>query len=125
MGFPSVWAKFKLPYLLMMAIATVCEAVGWVLGIKIKLNRFSVKMLTMHRWFDVSAAEKDLKYKPVVGFEEGWLGTQRWFKANWLPGFQAGSGVRLAGISKKTEDKIDMSAAGVDATKKKAAAKKA
>jgi nucleoside-diphosphate-sugar epimerase len=35
------------------------------------LNPFSVKMLTMHRWFDISAAEHDLKYKPVIGFKEG------------------------------------------------------
>jgi len=37
----------------------------------IKLNPFSVKMLTMHRWFDISAAEQDLKYKPIIGFKEG------------------------------------------------------
>lgn len=42
-----------------------------VLGSSIKLNPFSVKMLTMHRWFDISAAEQDLKYKPVIGFKEG------------------------------------------------------
>ena len=119
MGFPSIWAKFKLPYVLMMTIAYVCSAVGWLLGIKIKLNPFSVKMLTMHRWFDISAAEKDLKYKPVIGFKEGWAGTMVWFKENWLPGFKSGANVRLAGISKKTEDKIDMSAEGVAATKKK------
>jgi hypothetical protein len=27
----------------------------------IKLNPFTVVVLTMHRWFDISAAERDLK----------------------------------------------------------------
>jgi len=123
MGFQSIWAKFKLPYVLMMALAAVCEVVGFLFGIKIKLNRFSVKMLTMHRWFDISAAERDLNYKPVIGFTEGWKETAVWFKANWLPGFQSGASVRLAGISKKTEDKIDISADGVAATSAKKKAK--
>jgi hypothetical protein len=47
-----------------------------------------------------------------------------WFHANWLPTFNAGTGVRLAGISKKTEDKIDLSTEGVAATKAKTATAK-
>jgi len=48
-----------------------------------------------------------------------WDETKVWFKANWLPNFSSGTGVRLAGISKKTEDKIDLSTDGVAATKAK------
>ena len=28
-------------------------------GLRLKLNPFSVRMLTMHRWFDISAAQRD------------------------------------------------------------------
>jgi nucleoside-diphosphate-sugar epimerase len=55
------------PFFFRVAISNTCASPGS----SIKLNPFSVKMLTMHRWFDISAAEKDLKYKPVIGFKEG------------------------------------------------------
>ena len=58
MGFVSIWSKFKLPRLLLMVIAHICDFIGMILGIRIKLNPFAVKVLTMHRWFDISAAEK-------------------------------------------------------------------
>ena len=52
-----------------------------------KLNPFAVKMLIIHRYFNISAAEKDLKYAPVIPFEEGWKQTIQWFKENWLPAY--------------------------------------
>jgi nucleoside-diphosphate-sugar epimerase len=119
MGFTSIWSKFKLPYYFIMPLAYLCSVIGWILGINIKLNPFTVTVLTMHRWFDISAAENDLKYKPVIHYKQGWAETLAWFKANWLPYYQQGGNNRLAGISKRTEDKIDLSAAGVAATKKK------
>jgi hypothetical protein len=39
MGFPSVWAKFKLPYYFMMALAYCCSAVGWLFGIRFEERR--------------------------------------------------------------------------------------
>ena len=64
------------------------------------------KVLTMHRWFDISAAEQDLKYLPVIPFDEGWKQTAEWFKANWLPGFKeaqkSGKGKRVGGIAKQS-----------------------
>lgn len=41
----------------------------------------------MHRWFDISAAERDLKYEPIVPYSVGWPDTLVWFKAHWLPTF--------------------------------------
>lgn len=119
MGFVSIWSKFKLPYWFMMPLAYLCSLIGFLLRIKIKLNPFAVKVLTMHRWFDISAAEKDLNYLPVIGFEEGWNQTADWFKENWLPDFQSGKNVRAAGISKKTDAKINLSAEGVRITASK------
>lgn len=49
-------------------------------------------MLIIHRWFDISAAERDLKYKPIVTFEEGFAKTTSWLKENWLPKFKAKHG---------------------------------
>lgn len=121
MGFQSIWSKFKLPYWFMMPLAYLCSLIGWILGITIKLNPFTVTVLTMHRWFDISAAERDLKYKPVIAFEDGWTQTMEWFKVNWLPDFKSGKNQRMAGISKKTHDKIDLATAGVTATSRKQA----
>lgn len=51
-----------------------------------------VKMLIIHRWFDISAAERDLKYKPIVTFEDGFAKTLAWLKEDWLPEHKAKHG---------------------------------
>ena len=56
-----------LPHALLLVVAYVCEVIGWALGITLKLNLFNVKVLTMHRWFDISAAESDLGYSTSRG----------------------------------------------------------
>jgi hypothetical protein len=67
-------------------------------------------MLTMHRWFKIDAAEKDLGYKPIVAFDEGWEETTRWFRANWLPFFNPAAGGYAGDIAKQTKAKIDVQA---------------
>lgn len=42
MGFGSLFAKVKLPALLMVAVGHVCAAIGWVLGRKLRVNPFTV-----------------------------------------------------------------------------------
>ena len=86
------------------------DAVGYVLGITFKLSYFNVKILTMHRWFNIRAAEQDLGYAPIVSFSDGWADTLEWFKASWLPTFDANAG--LTGLSKGTEAKIATAVAG-------------
>lgn len=44
-------------------------------------------MMTMHRWFECSAAVRDLGYKPIKSFREEWPRTITWFRENWLPIF--------------------------------------
>jgi nucleoside-diphosphate-sugar epimerase len=85
MGFQSLWGKMKLPYWFMMIVAYLFVVVGWILGRKMRVNPFTVTVLTMHRWFDISAARRDLKYEPLVNFKEGWATTLKWFEENWLP----------------------------------------
>jgi nucleoside-diphosphate-sugar epimerase len=96
MGFVSLWSKFKLPESFMMVLAHIVVFVGniyaalsgtpkHVVNKSLRLNPFAVKMLVINRYFNISGAERDLKYKPVVKFEEGWADTIDWFREHWLP----------------------------------------
>jgi len=67
----------------------------------------------MHRWFNISAAETDLGYSPIVSFADGWADTLEWFKVHWLPSFDPHAG--LTGLSKGTEDKIQTQVKGTKA----------
>lgn len=99
MGFTSLWTKFKLPTWFMMLLAHVVVVVGdvWaaltgtpkhIINYTLKLNPFAVKMLVINRSFDIQGAKRDLKYEPVVEFEQGWKDTIEWFRQNWLPQYQ-------------------------------------
>ena len=63
----------------------VCNFISFLIGKKLKLSTFSVKMLTMHRWFRFDRANKDLGYDPIIPFREGWDDASEWFKREWLP----------------------------------------
>ncbi|EGD77340.1 reductase with NAD or NADP as acceptor [Salpingoeca rosetta] len=108
MGFPSIWSKFKLPVWLLMPIAHICDFIGWLTGRKLKLNPFNVRVLTMHRWFDISVAERDLKFTPIISFTDGWRDTADYFKEHWLPRFRTNR--RVAGLAQQSEDKINIQA---------------
>lgn len=112
MGFQSIWSKFKLPVWFLMPVAYICNFIGWLTGRKLKLNPFNVRVLTMHRWFDISAAERDLNYEPIIPFNEAWRDTTDWFKAHWLPVFQRSS--RVAGLAQMSEEKISIQASRQD-----------
>ncbi len=43
MGFDSIAAKMHLPMWLLWSVAYVCEAIGAVLGVTLKLNLFNVR----------------------------------------------------------------------------------
>jgi len=106
MGFPSLADKFKLPYWFLMIIAHICDVIGWIFSVKLKLNPFNIKVLTMHRWFNIEAAENDLAFEPIIGFKEGWEDMTGWFKETWLPGFKTNH--RTFGLAKQSEDKINI-----------------
>ena len=109
MGFKSVLKKRHLPLWLLWTLAYVCEAIGWVLGVTLKLSAFNVRMLTMNRWFVIDAAEADLGYQPIVHYHKGWYDTLTWFKENWLPSFNQHQGI--TGLASGTQNKIDIQAA--------------
>eukprot|EP00039_Didymoeca_costata_P000174 m.44461 g.44461 ORF g.44461 m.44461 type:complete len:397 (+) comp10096_c0_seq3:23-1213(+) len=104
-GFASLWEKAKLPYWFLMVIAYMCNVVGYVAGLKLKLNPFNVKVLTMHRWFKITAAERDLHFSPIIRFDEGWEDNTKWFQTHWLPSFHENK--RTFGLAKQSDDKIE------------------
>jgi len=85
LGMPSVCDKMHLPLPLMWCIAYICNIIGFFMGQKFKLSPFTVKMLTMHRWFSYAIPEKELGYKPIISFKEGWPDAIEWFRTTWLP----------------------------------------
>ena len=112
MGFPSLYAKLHVPYWLIMLLAYFCALLEAVLGVRLKLNPFSVRMLTMHRWFTIDNAVRDLKYKPILSFKEEWPATIQWFRENWLPVFLK-SHQGLSGLYANTQKKIDIASSNL------------
>ena len=70
-GLPPV--KKSLPMGLAATAARACEASWRALGLASEplLTRFYISRLTTAQWFDVSAAKRELDWRPRVGFEEG------------------------------------------------------
>ena len=92
MGFTDLYTKFHLPVWLLYGVAYVCNVIGFIIGKKFKLNPFNVCMLTIHRWFNIDNAKRDLKYEPLFKTEQSWPMTIEWFKENWLPKYLERSG---------------------------------
>jgi nucleoside-diphosphate-sugar epimerase len=96
MGFVSLFTKIKLPAWFVMGLAYLAVFFGKVFAAftgtpehivnrRIKLNPFAVKMMYINRYFDISAAKRDLEYEPLISFDKGWEQTIAWFRENWLP----------------------------------------
>jgi nucleoside-diphosphate-sugar epimerase len=107
-GFPSIEAKYHLPAWFIMFVGWLFQTMGSLLGFKPKLSCFSVRMLLMNRWFRIHNIERDLGYKPVIGFTEGWADTISWFKEYWLPHFGSGASGLSGGVAQQTQHKIDI-----------------
>lgn len=82
LGYKSLRAKMYLPRWLLMCIAMMLQVVARVTGRSFKLTPFTIKMMTINRWFSIAKAEEVLDYEPVISFEDGWRETLQWFKAN-------------------------------------------
>jgi len=89
MNFTDLYSKFHLPVWLLYGVAYVCNVLGFLLGKKFKLNPFNVRMLTIHRYFNIDHSKRDLHYEPLFTFEEAWASTLQWFEQHWLPTFHA------------------------------------
>mmetsp|Transcript_20919 Transcript_20919/g.30991 ORF Transcript_20919/g.30991 Transcript_20919/m.30991 type:complete len:416 (+) Transcript_20919:123-1370(+) len=89
MGFKDLHSKFHLPIVLLYFVAYLCGIYTFFSGRKTKLIPFTVRMLTIHRYFDPSLSKQHLKYEPLYKFDDCWKLTITWFKKNWLPGYCA------------------------------------
>ncbi|KAJ1632483.1 hypothetical protein T492DRAFT_838361 [Pavlovales sp. CCMP2436] len=105
MGFAPLHSRRHIPTCVLYLVAYACELFGWLSGVKLKLNPFAARAATMHRWFRISSAQRDLHYEPIVPYTEGWRRTLDWFREHWLSTFDpSGAGARLA---VQTRGKID------------------
>ena len=85
MGFTDLNTKFHLPVWLLYIVATIGNILGYFLNTKFKLNYFSLRMSTMHRYFNIDNAIRELHYTPIVPYETAWPRTIEWFQQHWLP----------------------------------------
>ena len=85
MGFTDLESKVHLPTWFLYCVAYLCNFITLLTGIKFKLNPFVVRMMTIHRYFSIENAKRDLKYEPIVSTEVGWATTIEWFKSHWYP----------------------------------------
>ena len=84
-GLTSIKKRFALPYWFILGLSYLSLALGSLVGRKFRLNPFAVKMMTIHRWFNIDAARNDLGYEPLVPFEEAFAKTIAWYKSSWIP----------------------------------------
>lgn len=96
MGYTSLWSKFKLPYALMITIGCIVNGIAKLLALvglaqehrvldTLKVNWFTVTMMTIDRWFDISEAKTVLGYQPLLQHEEAFAKTLEWFVQYWKP----------------------------------------
>ena len=92
LGFSDLKAKFHLPLALLYFIAYICSAYTRLTGKKTKLTPFTVRMMTIHRYFSPDLSRQDLKYEPLYTFDEAWTITKDWFQSDWLPKYYQETG---------------------------------
>jgi nucleoside-diphosphate-sugar epimerase len=71
-----------IPYGIACSAAAALEAVWRLAGINSEppLTRFVLQQLTRAHWFNISAARRDLGYKPGVTIEQGMKRLEQWLK---------------------------------------------
>lgn len=75
--------KRRIPKGLAYAAASACEGTWRALGLRSEppLTKFLVDTLTTSHWFDISAAKRELGWKPKVKIEDGMARLAHWIKA--------------------------------------------
>lgn len=75
--------KRRIPKPLAYAAAGVCEGAWRALGLSSEppLTKFLVDTMTTSHWFDISAAKRELGWKPKVKIEDGMARLAHWIKA--------------------------------------------
>jgi nucleoside-diphosphate-sugar epimerase len=73
----------RIPKPLAYAAASACEGIWRTLGLRSEppLTKFLVDTLTTSHWFDISAAKRELGWRPRVKIEDGMIRLAHWIKA--------------------------------------------
>jgi nucleoside-diphosphate-sugar epimerase len=103
LGFQDLWSKYHLPVWLLYAVAYLCNLLGYLTQTTFKLNPFNVTMLTIHRYFCIDNAMRDLEYAPVQDGTEAWQMTIEWFRVHWLPNYLEGKQRKKVPVNKKLD----------------------
>ena len=74
-GFTSLAIKWHLPLWLLYPLAYIGTLVTALTGRFVKLSPFTIRMLVINRYFDISRSRDILQYRPIVAFEDGWRET--------------------------------------------------
>lgn len=76
--------KKRMPKALAYASAGACEGAWRVMGLRSEppLTKFLVDTLTTAHWFNISAAKRDLGWKPKVKIEDGMARVSHWIRAS-------------------------------------------
>ncbi len=79
-GYPPV--KRSVPKRIAWLIGAVFELIYKIFRISSEpyITRYSANILSTSHWFDISAAKRDLGYKPTVSIEEGLRRLETWLK---------------------------------------------
>ncbi|KAA1469825.1 C-3 sterol dehydrogenase [Dentipellis sp. KUC8613] len=70
-----------LPKSVGLALATLSEWWGWLVGKEPTFTRFRVTFASASRWHNIEKARRVLGYEPQIGVEEGMRRTVAWLKA--------------------------------------------
>ncbi len=73
-GLPSIFDRAHLPTWLLYGVSHIGKMMN------ARLTPFTVTMLTIDRFFDVTNAERDLGYTPLVAHDDAWKLTLEWYK---------------------------------------------
>jgi nucleoside-diphosphate-sugar epimerase len=75
--------KKRLPKAVAFGLASICEGTWKALRLSSEppLTKFLVNTLTTAHWFDISAAKRDLGWKPKMKIEDGMARVEHWIKA--------------------------------------------
>ncbi|KEF54317.1 uncharacterized protein A1O9_09483 [Exophiala aquamarina CBS 119918] len=63
-------------------VGGAAETFNWLTGRKGKLNRQTVKYTCIHRYYSCEKLKRRTGYRPIVGVDEGFARSVKWFKAN-------------------------------------------
>jgi len=72
-GLTPLSQKFSVPLGILYPLGRISDLIIALTGIQFRLTSYSIRMITIHRWFKIDKVKTHLGYKPVKTFEEAWL----------------------------------------------------